>query len=66
MLKIATGNKFPLQLGFDYSGIIVEKGSQVEIQYWFPNNGNPTGPNSVFYSQTALIDALINIRSTHY
>ncbi len=22
--------------------------SQVEIQYWFPNNGNPTGPNSVF------------------
>jgi NADPH:quinone reductase-like Zn-dependent oxidoreductase len=29
MLKIATGNKFPLQLGFDYSGIIVEKGSQV-------------------------------------
>ena len=34
--------------------------SQVEIQYWFPNNGNPTGPNSVFYSQTALVDALIN------
>ncbi len=30
MLKIATGNKFPLQLGFDYGGIIVEKGSQVE------------------------------------
>jgi NADPH:quinone reductase-like Zn-dependent oxidoreductase len=30
MLKIATGNNFPLQLGFDYAGIIVEKGSQVD------------------------------------
>lgn len=30
MLKITTGKKFPLQLGFDYAGIIVEKDSQVE------------------------------------
>jgi len=30
MLKIATGNKFPLQLGFDYGGIIVDKGNQVK------------------------------------
>jgi hypothetical protein len=31
---------------------------QVEIQYWFPNNGEPNSSNSVFHSQTEFIDAL--------
>jgi len=32
---------------------------QVEIQYRFPNNGDPDSSNSVFHSQTEFIDALL-------
>jgi len=32
---------------------------QVEIQYWFLNNGDPNSSNSVFHSQPEFIDALL-------
>ena len=32
---------------------------QVEIQYWFPNNGDPNSSNSVFHSQMEFINALL-------
>ena len=31
----------------------------VEIQYWFPNNGDPNSSNSVFHSQKEFIDSLL-------
>jgi hypothetical protein len=31
---------------------------QIEIQYWFPNNGDPNPSNSVFNSQPEFIDSL--------
>jgi hypothetical protein len=34
--------------------------NHVDIQYWFPNNGNPTCSNSVFHSQTDLVDAILH------
>ncbi len=36
--------------------------NHVDIQYWFPNNGNPTCSNSVFHSQSDLVDALLNCK----
>jgi hypothetical protein len=36
--------------------------NHVDIQYWFPNNGNPTCSNSVFHSQADLVDALLNCK----
>jgi hypothetical protein len=38
------------------------KENHVDIQYWFPNNGNPTCSNSVFHSQADLVDALLNCK----
>jgi len=32
---------------------------QIEIQYWFPNNGDPNSSNSVFNSQPEYIDSLL-------
>ena len=32
---------------------------QIEIQYWFPNNGDPNSSNSVFNSQPEFIDSLL-------
>jgi hypothetical protein len=34
--------------------------NHVDIQYWFPNNGNPTCSNSVFHSQAGLVDAMLH------
>jgi hypothetical protein len=31
----------------------------IEIQYWFPNNGDPNSSNSVFNSQPEFIDPLL-------
>jgi hypothetical protein len=36
--------------------------NHVDIQYWFPNTGNPTCSNSVFHSQSDLVDALLNCK----
>jgi hypothetical protein len=36
--------------------------NHVDIQYWFPNNENPTCSNSVFHSQSDLVDALLNCK----
>jgi len=36
--------------------------NHVDIQYWFPNNGNPTCSKSVFHSQSDLVDALLNCK----
>jgi hypothetical protein len=32
---------------------------QIEIQYWFPNNGDANSSNSVFNSQPEFIDSLL-------
>jgi hypothetical protein len=32
---------------------------QIEIQYWFPSNGDPNSSNSVFHSQQEFIDSLL-------
>jgi len=32
---------------------------QIDIQYWFPSNGDPTSSNSVFNSQLEFIDSLL-------
>jgi hypothetical protein len=36
--------------------------NQVEIQYWFPNNGDPNTSNSIFHSQSDLVDAMLKCR----
>jgi hypothetical protein len=36
--------------------------NHVDIQYWFPNNGNPTCSNSGFHSQSDLVDALLTCK----
>jgi hypothetical protein len=38
--------------------------NHVDIQYWFPNNGNPTCSNSVFHShsQANLVDVLLSCK----
>jgi hypothetical protein len=36
--------------------------NHVDIQYWFPNNGNPTCFNSVFHSQSTLLQT--HVRET--
>jgi hypothetical protein len=33
--------------------------NQIEIQYWFPNNGNPNNSTSTFTSEGHLVDALL-------
>ena len=33
--------------------------NQIEIQYWFPNNGNPNNSTSTFTSESHLVDALL-------
>jgi hypothetical protein len=38
--------------------------NHVDIQYWFPNNGNPTCSNSVFHSHADLVDAMILSKET--
>ncbi len=40
-----------------YENSTLEK--QIEIQYWFPNNGEPNSSNSVFNSQPEFIDSLL-------
>jgi hypothetical protein len=32
---------------------------QIDIQYWFPSNGDPNSTNSVFISQPEFIDSLL-------
>ena len=36
--------------------------NEVDIQYWFPNIGGPNNSNSIFYSQSEFIDALIKAK----
>jgi hypothetical protein len=36
--------------------------NEIDIQYWFPNNGKPNSSNSTFCSQSEFIDALIKAK----
>jgi hypothetical protein len=52
---------------FDESGIVEESenGSlenQIEIQYWFPNNGNPNNLLPTFTSEVHLVDGLLKCK----
>jgi hypothetical protein len=36
--------------------------NEIDVQYWFPNNGGPNNSNLIFCSQSEFIDALIKAK----